>query len=165
MKEVLQIIEFKASKLHTEYLSHTNEWSPIIGRKYTLTHSDTTGDLFLTIGNHYNLAAINLKIRDEVVAEWIRNGKQFIFIGKVYISGGEFDEYSSKQRFLIFQNELKLALTAIFYGDRIFFRYHPELLSSSVYILFKSIYPQFNQILYYGTPQQYLNSIPFQDIH
>ncbi|KAB2336363.1 hypothetical protein F7731_11675 [Cytobacillus depressus] len=154
--------QFSASKLYTKFLPPTNQWFPVNGRKYTLTHSDTSGDLFLTIGNRFNLAAINLKTRDEVLAEWFRKDKQFIFIGKVYVSGGEFDEPSSRKRFLIFQKEAKLALTAIFYGDRSVFSYYPQLLDSSVFIQFESIYPQFKQVLYYGNPRQYLDSSFFK---
>lgn len=137
----------------------TTESLPVDGRKYTLTHYDTTGELFLSIGNHYDLPAINLKIRDEVLATWTSQNGQFIFQGKVYVSGGEFDEHSSKQRFMIFQKEMKLALTAIFYGDHRFFSFYPQLLNSSIFIYFESIFPQYNQVLYYGTPRQYLDSI------
>ena len=42
---------------------------PIIGRKYTLTHSDITADLFLTIGLEYAYDEIS-EMRDEVLAEW-----------------------------------------------------------------------------------------------
>jgi len=155
---------FNAAKLSTKYLPFTTEYLPVDGRKYTLTHSDVTGELFLSIGNHYDLPAINLKIRDEVLAKWASQNRQFIFQGKVYVSGGEFDERSSMQRFMIFQREMKLALTAIFYGDRRFFSFYPRLLDSSIFIYFESIFPQYNQVLYYGTPRQYLDSIFFPDV-
>ncbi|MGE8081491.1 staygreen family protein [Peribacillus loiseleuriae] len=61
---------FNAAKLSTKYLPFVTEGLPVDGRKYTLTHSDVTGELFLSIGNHYDLPAINLKIRDEVLAKW-----------------------------------------------------------------------------------------------
>ncbi|WHY75283.1 staygreen family protein [Neobacillus sp. WH10] len=156
--------KFNASKLSTKFLPSTTECVPVKGRKYTLTHSDATGELFLSIGHQYNLTAINFKIRDEVLAEWIQKNGQFNFWGKVHVSGGEFDEHSSKKRFLIFEREAKLALTAIFYGDRKFFSCFPQLLDSSIFIQFESIYPQYNQLLYYGTPRQYLDSIFFPDV-
>lgn len=164
MKEVVIMSTFNTSKLSTTFLPSTTDCLPVDGRKYTLTHSDATGKLFLSIGNHYNLPAINAKIRDEVLAEWISQYAQFICKGKVYVSGGEFDEHSSKQRFIIFQREIKLALTAIFYGDRRLFSYYPQLLDSAILIHFESIFPQYNQVLYYGTPRQYLNAIFFPDV-
>jgi hypothetical protein len=48
--------------------------SPIAPRRYTLTHSDTTGDLFPTIGLDYDRRQISgwytRFMRDEVLAEW-----------------------------------------------------------------------------------------------
>ncbi len=94
----------------TNFLPPTTECMPVKGRKYTMTHSDATRELFLSIGNQYNFnAAINFKIRDEVLAEWIQQNEQFNFWGKVHVNRGEFDENSSKKRFLIFEREAKLA--------------------------------------------------------
>jgi hypothetical protein len=44
----------KPEKLHVRFASSTMEDSPILPRRYTLTHSDATGDLFLTIGPDYD---------------------------------------------------------------------------------------------------------------
>ncbi|MBS4172980.1 staygreen family protein [Bacillus sp. FJAT-49736] len=155
---------FNKDKLHTTFMPSTTECTPVKHRKYTLTHSDTTGQLFLSIGNQYNLPAINFKTRDEVLAEWIQHKEELHLWGKVYVSRGEFDVQTSKKRFLIFQRELTLALTAIFYGDRKLFNCYPRLLDSPIYIQFDSIYPKYNQMLYYGTPRPYLDSIFFSDV-
>ena len=40
-------------KLYVEFRSGVTPTEPIIGRKYTLTHSDATAELFLTIGIEY----------------------------------------------------------------------------------------------------------------
>ena len=40
---------FNPAKLHVTYLPGVTEYTPITGRKYTLTHSDDTGDLFLRL--------------------------------------------------------------------------------------------------------------------
>ena len=49
-------------------------WYQRLPRGYTLTHSDQTGDLFLTIAESYNLAQISgwypKLMRDEVLGEW-----------------------------------------------------------------------------------------------
>ena len=42
-------------KLHVNFFGGANAYGPIKPRAYTLTHSDATGDLFLSIGQHYNL--------------------------------------------------------------------------------------------------------------
>ena len=41
-------------KLLVEYKPGVTPISPIIPRRYTLTHSDETGELFLTIGSEYD---------------------------------------------------------------------------------------------------------------
>lgn len=56
-------------KLFVEYRPGVTATEPVMGRKYTLTHSDETADLFLTIGLEYAYDKIN-KMRDEVLAEW-----------------------------------------------------------------------------------------------
>jgi hypothetical protein len=56
-------------KLQVEYRNGVTTTEPVGGRKYTLTHSDKTGDLFLTIGLEYAFDQIT-KMRDEVLAEW-----------------------------------------------------------------------------------------------
>uniref|UniRef100_A0A942T2I7 Staygreen family protein n=2 Tax=Neobacillus citreus TaxID=2833578 RepID=A0A942T2I7_9BACI len=147
--------DFNPSKLHVNCLSSSPSMQ-VYGRKYTLTHSDTTGDLFLSIGYHYDLKGINVSKRDEVLAEWMTTKKGApILSGNVYVSGGEFDEQTAQRRFLIFQRELNLALSAIIYGDQRLFRQYPELLDANIFIHFNSIFPAFNQTMYYRTPRYY----------
>ncbi|WP_442600253.1 staygreen family protein [Neobacillus sp. D3-1R] len=150
---------FIPSKLSVSYLPPATPFRPLDNRKYTLTHSDTTGELFLTIGCQYDKNKINMKLRDEVLAEWLPQTGEFQLWGNVYISGGEFDESYAKVRFMIFQKELELAIKAIVYGDQSFYSCYPWLLDSPIYIRFDSVYPQFQQVLYYGTPRQYLTAI------
>ena len=61
-------------KLHIRFLPNTSTEEPIIPRRYTLTHSDRTGHLFLTIGPDYDQKQISgfytRLLRDEVLAEW-----------------------------------------------------------------------------------------------
>ncbi|OLS38581.1 staygreen family protein [Bacillus sp. MRMR6] len=149
---------FNPSKLTTKYSAPATQFRPLEGRKYTLTHSDTTGQLFLTIGVHYDYLAINPQSRDEVLAEWVPQMGEFALIGRVYVSGGEFDENYARVRYMIFQKELDLALKAIVYGDQAFYSNFPWLLDAPIYIQFESVYPQFNQLFYYGTPRYFLHS-------
>ncbi|MED4462244.1 staygreen family protein [Metabacillus fastidiosus] len=148
--------QFNPSKLHVNYMPPTTSYEPVAGRKYTLTHSDKTGDLFLNIGSKYDLNTINKKNRDEVLANWMFRQGQYLLMGKVYVTGGEFNEQLSKIRFTIFQKELPLALTAIIYGDRKFYSYHPYLLDAPIYIQFESSLPEFHRLMYCGTPRWYL---------
>ena len=66
--------EFDPKKLHVYFDNMENNQNPIFPRKYTLTHSDFTGDLFLSIGSNYDYKKFsNLYsklLRDEVLGEW-----------------------------------------------------------------------------------------------
>ncbi|MGF2615987.1 hypothetical protein FZC84_11445 [Rossellomorea vietnamensis] len=148
--------KFDPEKLTVTYLPPASVFSPLDARKYTLTHSDMTGDLFLSIGCVYETAKIDASMRDEVLAKWVRVMGQYTLSGKVYISGGEFDENLSKVRYMIFKKEMSLALSAIVNGDQGFFSYYPWLLDAPIYIAFESYFPEFQGIHYFETPRRYL---------
>ena len=61
-------------KLHVSFQQNVRPEGPATPRRYTLTHSDSTGDLFLTIGAAYQEEQIagwyTRLMRDEVLAEW-----------------------------------------------------------------------------------------------
>ncbi|MGM0844829.1 MAG: staygreen family protein [Bacillota bacterium] len=150
--------EFNPEKLSVTYLPPASVFNPLDARKYTLTHSDITGELFLSIGCNYDVTKLDTKMRDEVLAEWVRVLGQYTLSGKVYVSGGEFDENLSKVRYMIFQKEMPLALSAIVNGDSGFFSYFPWLLDAPIYIAFQSEFPDYQGIQYFGTPRRYLKN-------
>ncbi|MBM7541992.1 staygreen family protein [Amphibacillus cookii] len=126
---------------------------PISGRKYTLTHSDQTGCLFLTVALNYAYDKIT-QMRDEVLAEWcIENGTCILSV-KVYLGGR--DIATVKRRDQNFRRELPLALEAIFFGDRAFLMAHQQLYSAPIKICFESSYPSYNRCENWGTPMDYL---------
>ncbi len=152
--------DFNVEKLSLKYIPPANASNPVIGRKYTLTHSDITGELFLSLGYVYDYDSINMKMRDEVIAEWQRNAQgQYVLFGKAYVSGGEFGEFQSSIRFNIFQREMDTAISGMLYGDRQFYINYPVFLDAPIYIYYESAYPQFSTTIYYGTPRYYLNQI------
>lgn len=149
--------KFKPEKLRVKYIPPATAFEPVDQRKYTLTHSDTTGELYLSIGTIYDYQAINYKMRDEVLADWITVNGEYLLYGNVYISNGEYDKNMSRIRYMIFKKELDLALTGLIYGDRSFYSYYPWLLDAPIYVQFASIYPEFSEFVYFGTPRKYLN--------
>ncbi len=156
-RSMLTMSEFNPDKLSKKYLPPANMFGPLEKRRYTLTHSDYSAELFLTIGTRYDLEAVNEKLRDEVLAEWKTRDGEYILLGKVHVSNGDYDKNFSRIRYLIFKKELPLALTGIIYGDKDFFIHYPWLLDSPIIIHFESVYPEYNDVLYYGTPRQYLS--------
>ena len=64
-----------ASTLHVTFAEGTAPDGPVTPRRYTLTHSDRTGHLFLAIGADYDrraLHALQVRLeRDEVLGDWL----------------------------------------------------------------------------------------------
>jgi len=146
------------SKLNTEMLHvifgmGTGETKPIIPRKYTLTHSDVTGELFLTIAEKYDYDKIT-DMRDEVLAEWIMVNSEYTLMVNVMVDK-EKNPIMSAVRNSIFTKELPLALQAIRYGDRAFFKENSSLDKAPIYVKFSSVYPMFNRLELWGTPSDY----------
>lgn len=139
-------------KLYVEFRPGVTTTEPILGRKYTLTHSDITAELFLTIGLQFAYDKIT-SMRDEVLAGW-RNSKYGLFL-YVYVYVGDYGPAVNGIRNTIFRRELPLALEAIIYGDRKFFKANPALISAPIWIQFDSTDPTYNQFEYWGTAMDY----------
>jgi len=79
-------------KLHVQFVRSVTAKGPVIPRRYTLTHSDVTGDLFLTIGPDYNREQISSLytrlLRDEVLAEWKESPDGLSLHVYCHVSGG-----------------------------------------------------------------------------
>lgn len=98
-------------------------------------------------------------MRDEVLAEWKKDKFGCLsLVGIAYADGGEFSQTVADARFAIFKKEMATALKGIIYGDRPFYVNYPFLLNAPIYIHYLSIYPQYSQVVYYGTPRQYLTN-------
>lgn len=139
-------------KLNVKYGTGVTTTEPIIGRKYTLTHSDFSADLFLTIGLEYAFDEIN-QMRDEVLAEWkTHEGSPFL---SVYVYVGAFGPIMTPIRDAIFRRELPLALEAIRYGDAEFFMESPQLDTAPIWIYFDSSNPEYKKFEYWGNPEDY----------
>lgn len=152
---------FNPQKLKVRFILPASPTEPLMGRKYTLTHSDDTGQLFLDIGIDFNYDAVNEELRDEIIAEW-QNDWEYRLIGRVYVDNGDYTEAEAQTRYNQFKKHLTGALQAIVFGDRLFLSNYPLLLDAPIYMLFESTYPQFRKFYYYGTPQQYLNQFQYE---
>lgn len=140
-------------KLYVEFGTDVTVTEPVIGRKYTLTHSDTTGDLFLSIGIQFAYDKINA-MRDEVLAEW-RMNNEFPFLYVYVYVDGQFGAEAAAVRDKVFRRELPLALEAIRYGDRKFFAFNSDLDNAPIWVHFDSTDPKYNRFENWGTPEDY----------
>jgi len=139
--------------LKVNFGTGTSKTELIIPRKYTLTHSDSTGDLFLTVAAKYDYDKIT-NMRDEVLAEWSRANDEYVLMVNVMVDN-EKNPVMSAIRNDIFVKELPLALEAIVYGDRELLKANPILYKSPIYVKFNSAYPMFNRIELWGTLSDY----------
>ncbi len=144
-------------KLHLHYISPTTIDSPIIPRKYALTHSDRTGDLFLTVASDYNhkqLKGWQARImRDEVLAEWQRKEKEYSLHVYCKVSGGL---GPTGFRDKIFRQELPLVLEVFRYGDEKLIYAYPILDKAPIWVNFQSKKKKFNKVEEWGTLSDYL---------
>ncbi len=140
-------------KLNVEFRDGVTATDPVIGRKYTLTHSDVTADLFLTVGLEYAFDQIT-NMRDEVLAEWQEDDKAPFLSGYIYV--GQFGPIITKIRDTVFRRELPLALEAIVYGDSELFSKYPQLKHAPIWIYFDSPNPEYEKFEYWGTPADYM---------
>ncbi len=146
-------------KLHVTYLAGTIPDNLRLPRCYTLTHSDVTGDLFLSIGSQYDTRKISKfytrLMRDEVLAEITNEEDALVFKIYCHVSGGiVFGR--AKWRYNIFQSQLPLVLEAIRHGDDILFKQNPELDQTPVLIHFKSTDSRFNKVERWGVMADYI---------
>ena len=147
--------KFNSEKLSVEYRNGVTATEPIIPRHHTLTHSDFTGELLLTIGTQFAWDKVNPDLRDEVLGEWKTTGNYLYYNVYVFIDQGEFDLTAATRRNETFRRELSLALTAIRYGDRFLFERYPNLDYALIIVNFISTHPQFTKQESWGTFNSY----------
>ncbi|WP_139902779.1 staygreen family protein [Clostridium thermarum] len=145
--------KFNPQKLSVEFRRGVTGTYPIISRHYTLTHSDETGELFLTIGLSYAYDKIN-ELRDEVLGQWIMMAGSYYYYVYLHVDGQLGSETAAIRNF-VFRRELPLALEAIRYGDRELFSAHPQLDRSPIIVFFMSTNPIFNKIENWGSFETY----------
>ncbi|MBN1148497.1 MAG: staygreen family protein [Anaerolineales bacterium] len=110
-------------------------------RRYTLTHSDLTGDLFLVIGAEYDRRAISglytRLMRDEVLAEWLSDEDGPALHVYCHVSGG-FVLGAPGWRNEILHYHMPQVLQALRYGDQALFDARPELDQAPVFVHFRA---------------------------
>jgi hypothetical protein len=145
-------------KLHVRFDPTTTPEGPVTPRRYTLTHSDVTGDLFLTVGLDYDRRQISgwqtRLMRDEVIGEWLDSEEGPALHLHCHVSGG-LVLGSARMRDAIFRQELPLVLEALRFGDRRFFESHPELDQAPIQVHFHAKQPRYDRIETWGTAADY----------
>jgi hypothetical protein len=143
--------------LHVQFIDGVDETGPISPRFYTLTHSDVTGELFLTIGkviNYPQIAGFYTRLmRDEVLAEWELSAPPILRVF-CHVSGGIVFG-TARMRYNIFRHHMPMVLEAFWYGDRLLLTQHPELAKGRVVIHFIAQQKRYNKDEAWGVLQDY----------
>jgi hypothetical protein len=154
------MVRLNPTKLNVRYLPFPASSDRIIPRRYTLTHSDRTGDLFLTIGPEYDRSQIQgwytRLMRDEVLAELVHVKDGYSLHVYCEVSRG----FGTRRlREGIFRRELPLVLEAIRYGDRSLFDENPQLEETPVLIHFCAKKPENECVENWGVIGKYAISL------
>ena len=153
--------DLNPGKLHIKSRFPTDESTPTFPRCYTLTHSDRTGELFLTIGPEIDRAQISgwytRLMRDEVLACWEAEGERWALNVYLHVSGG-FILGSAKWRDSIFRRHLKQVLQTFRYGDSALFLQVPDLDGAPILVHFQSPGTDLDRVEEWGTLRDYVIS-------
>ncbi len=145
--------DLNPEKLHIVYKDTVDVDKLLLPRKYTLTHSDSTGDLFLTIAPEYDYDQISPLytrfMKDEVLAEWQKKDNKYELHFYLHVSGGFCFGWAGL-RDRIFRYHLPLVFQAIKHADMKLFEQMPELKNSQIFVHFQSKNKKYNQIENFG---------------
>jgi len=127
-------------------------------RRYTLTHSDITGRLFLTVGQEYDRDKLSgwqtRLMRDEVLAEWLTGEGGVALHVHCHIGGGLLFG-SAGMRDAIFRRELPLVLEAFRQGEADLYRGHPELDAAPIVVHFHAKQARYDVVEQWGKLADY----------
>lgn len=140
--------ELNPKKVFAQYRDMMKPYEPVIGRKYTIIHSDTTAELFVFVAESYAEDQIT-RMRDEVRVAWEHNEKGLALVGSVIVDGkGVIGIAYIRNK--IFYNEMPTALQALRQADRFLFDKEPYLDNTPVFIHFISSNPVYDKTYNFG---------------
>jgi Staygreen protein len=142
MEEPLSAAMFDRSRLTVTFTEGTTPAGPLSPRRYTLTHSDRSGALFLTIGADFDRRALHsLQVRlmrDEVLGEWIHGDDREPRLELHMAAQGGVPLFGTADaRVRIFRSYRSLVLSALACGDAGLLAGHPELTQAPVVAVFQ----------------------------
>jgi hypothetical protein len=149
---------FKPHKLHVTYMPGITEFVPITLRCYTLTHSDSTGDLFLSIGHCYDTEKTSKRytrfMRDEVLAQ-LKNENSELSLNLHYHVSGGFVFGNAGLRYRILRRYVSYNIKAIMYGDRSFLDSNLEFDQVPILVFFHSKNKKYEKTEKWGLVGEY----------
>jgi hypothetical protein len=145
-------------KLHVKYMPGVTECAPKAPRCYTLTHSDSTGDLFLSIGQCFDVEKISKLytrfMRDEVLAE-LKHEEELSLNMHYHVSGG-FMFGTAWLRYRILRRYVSYNIQAILLGDKSFFDKNSEFNHASIIVHFNYANKKLEKTKKWGIVGEYM---------
>lgn len=146
------------NRLHVTFAPNIKRDRFSLPRCYTLTHSDVTGELFLTVGqeiDHEQISGWYTRfMRDEVTAKWQQENEKYALHLYCHASGGIVFG-TARMRYGIFQQHMPLVLQALHEGDQVLFQNHPKLEEAAVQVHFAARQKRYRKIEVWGKISQY----------
>lgn len=131
-------------------------------RRYTLTQAGAAGAVAVAVGDVYDYAALfsprTQMVRDELIAELDRDDdgrpemRVYCHVSGVKVAPPFADPNWRAQ---VFEAALPIALSAIHWADREFYRRHPEYNRARVLVHFRADEAQYDRIATYGWLGEY----------
>lgn len=135
-------------KVFVQYRDIMKPYEPVMDRKYTITHSDITAELFVFVATNYAEDQIT-SMRDEVRVAWEQYKKGLALFGSVIVDGnGVIGNANIRNK--IFYSEMPTALQALRQADRFLFDKEPNLDNTPVFIHFISSNPIYDKTYDFG---------------
>jgi magnesium dechelatase len=154
------------AKLHTTFLEGVRPDGPAIPRAYTLTHSDSTGHLFLFIGPDYNRPQISgwytRLMRDEVLAEWHLEDRLALHV-HCHVSGG-LVLGTANWRDGIFRRHLPMVLEAFHLGDSAILRAKTSMQNAPIMVHFHAPRSSYDRFEAWGRMSDYEPAVPLDSV-
>lgn len=151
--------DLEPGKLQTRFMNGMPVGEFSLPRRYTLTHSDVTGKLFMSIGPEYNAKQIGgfytRLMRDEVLAEWKTDASGPTLRVYGHVSGGLVLGGAAWRNSILLKH-MGVVIQAICYADRLLIAAHPELEQAKVLVHFRASQPKYDRVEDWGTVQSYL---------
>lgn len=155
--------EFNPGSLKVRFKDGVGVKEPINPRVYTLTHSDETGELFLTVGKDYDFDSINYEMRDEVLAYWEKENDYVLKLQVKVDIGKGINSVIIRDK--VFRQELPLAIKAIVFGDTLFLENNKKLYDAPIIIRFDSEIPEYESIEQWGKISDYKYDITMDRVN
>lgn len=152
------VSRLQPAKLHVTFREDTSKTKFSLPRKYTLTHSDLSGELFLTIGAEYQKKQISglytRLMRDEVLAEWHDDGRGLALHLYCHVSGG-LVLGTARWRNDILLEHMGMVIEAFHHGDREAISSHAEMRQAGVFVHFRSSRTEYDRVEDWGPFHSY----------